>query len=135
MTVQTTVAAIRPASIHVIGPAYPAWAEAAVHIRDGYIFHPDRQVQLFENGNASFYLILGNPGQIAVDMAKASMDQAVLIQQGEYEAAVKREAAILVERQRREELEKQVADAVAASERAIAKLRKEADAELAKLSQ
>jgi dephospho-CoA kinase len=67
-------------------------------------------------------------------MAKESMEHAVQRQQAEYEADVQRAAAILVERQKREALEQQVADAVAASEKAIAKLRKEAEAELARLT-
>ncbi len=131
--VTTSVAANRPASIHVIGPAFPAFAQAAVHVRDGYIFHPDRSVELFSNGNASFFLVLGTPGQAAIDMAKASTEHAVQVRQAEYEADVKRAAQAMIEQEKKDALAKQVAEAVAASEKAIAKLRKDAEAELAKL--
>jgi len=56
------------------------------------------------------------------------------MQAAEFEAAVKREAAILVERQAREALEKTVAETVAAHEKQIAQLKKQAEAELARLN-
>jgi hypothetical protein len=137
MTQATTTnpSAAMPTSLHIIGPAFPAFAQASVHIRAGMIFHPDRPVELFNNGNASFYLVQGNPDQIAINMARESNEHALALQAAEFKAAVKREAAVLVERQAREALEKKVTEAVAAHEKEIAKLRRQAEAELAKLNQ
>lgn len=133
MTHHTTSAGL-PASIHIVAPAYPAFAQAAVHIRAGMIFHPDRPVELFENGNASFYLVQGNPGQSAIDLAKESTEHALAMQAMEFEAAVKHEAAILVERQAREKLEKQIAAEVQEHKRKIAEIEKQAAEAIAKLN-
>lgn len=132
--VTTSVAANRPASLHLIGPSNLAFAEAVVHIRSGYCFHPDRPVEILGQGNVSFYLVLGNVDQMVIDMAKDSTELAIQQQAAEFDAAVRHAAGIMVERQAREALEKQVAEAVAASEKAIAQMKKQAEAELAKLT-
>lgn len=132
-TNSTTLTAGMPTSIHVIGPAYPAFAQAAVHIRAGMIFHPDRPVELFENGNASFFLVQGNPGQVALDMASESCKHALQLQAAEYEADVKRAAQAIFEQSRRDELAQQVKTIKAEHEKQVRALEKAAEAEIAKL--
>jgi glycine/serine hydroxymethyltransferase len=133
--VSTSVAAGMPASIHCIGPAWEVFPAAAVHIRQGMVFHPDRIVEMFPNGTASFYLVQGNPTQAAIDMARAANEQALQLQLAEYEADVKRAAQAMMEQAKRDEIAKQMAEVQAAHEKAVAKLKREAEAELAKLSQ
>ena len=132
---QTTVAPALPVSIHCIGPSWEVFPAAAVHIRNGMIFHPDMLVEFFPNGTASFHLVRGNPTQAAIDMAKEGSDHALLLQQAQYEVDVKRAAQALVEQQKRDDIAKRMAEVQAAHDKAVAKLKKEAEAELAKLSQ
>lgn len=129
-TVQT-----KPFSIQLIGPAYPIFQELCVHIRNGYVINKDAPVEIFQAGNAMISLILGNPDEIAIAQARESEDHSVAMQEAQYRRDVESAAKRQIEQSKRAELEKQVADAVAASEKAISKLRKDAAAELAKLSQ
>jgi hypothetical protein len=134
MTEQTAPAApSKPFSIQLIGPAYPIFQELCAHVRNGYVVNKDAPVELFQNGNAMIWLHLGNPDEVAIAQAKESTDLHVAKEEAQYRKDVEEAAKRQLEQAKREALEKQVADAVAASEKAIAKLRKEAEAELAKL--
>lgn len=132
---QTNVAPAMPASIHLVGPAWECFPQAAVHIRQGMTFHPDRVVEMFpNNGHVSFYLVQGNPTQAAIDMAKAANEHALHKQAMEYERDVKQAAQALVEQAKRDEIAQRMAEVQAAHEKAVAKLKRETDAELARLT-
>jgi hypothetical protein len=124
-----------PAFIECIGPAAPLFAEAAVHVRNGYIFHPDRAPQIYENGNAHFFLIMGNPGQAALDLAKESRELHLRQAAARYEEDIKRQAQAMIEQNKRDEIAKQMAEVEANHARAMEKLKREAEAELAAISQ
>jgi membrane-bound ClpP family serine protease len=134
MSTSAPVVAAKPFSIQLIGPAYPLFQELCVHVRNGYVINRDAPVELFQNGNAMLSLILGNPDEIAISQAKESTAHSVAQEESRYLKDVEEAAKRYVEQEKREALEKQVADAIAASEKAIAKLRKDAEAELAKLN-
>lgn len=125
----------KPFSIELIGPSYPLFQELCAHVRNGYVINRDAPVQLFQNGNAMISLHLGNPDETAIARAKESTELSQKREEAKYRKDVEEAAKRLIETQKRQELEKQVADAVAANEKAIAKLRKDAQAELDKLSQ
>jgi hypothetical protein len=131
---QTTQNAGMPAFIECIGPGHTLFAEACVHIRAGYVFHPDRPVMSYPNGNVHFILVQGNPGQAAIDLAKESRELAQRQQAARYEEDVQRAAKAMMEQAKREEIAKQLADAEAANARAMAKLKREADAALAAIA-
>lgn len=124
----------KPFSITIIAPAYPAFQEVCAHVRNGYVIDKDRAVEITQTGQAIIHLILGNPDETAIAQAKDSSELATQLQQAQWDREVKQAAKALIEQEKRTQLEKQVADAVAASEKAIAKLRKDAAGELAKLS-
>lgn len=133
-TPKTNLIAGLPASIHLVGAACNVFAAAAVHIRAGMIFCPDFPIEVFNNGQASFVLVQGNPGQAALDLAQESKEEALHLQTIQYERDVKEAAKAMIEQEKRETLAKQVADAEAAYGKAIEKLKKEAAAEIAKLA-
>jgi hypothetical protein len=134
-TAATAVAPAKPFSLHLIGPAIPVFQELCVHVRNGYVVNKDAPLEIFNNGNAQVFLHLGEPNEYAISQAKESTEHAARQEIVKYQADVEQAAKRLIEQERREALEKQVAEAVAASEKAIAKLRKDAEAELAKLAQ
>lgn len=135
MSQDTTEAAIltKPVSIKIIAPGVPAFAEACVHIREGYVFHPAQPVEILPNGHAMFTLVMGCPSQAAINAAKESSDHALRLQKAQYELDVKQAAEAIVAQQKRDELEKQVAAEVAAHQRKIKELEKSAAAAIAKL--
>jgi hypothetical protein len=99
------------------------------------VFHPDRIVEFFPNGTASFYLVRGNPTQASIDLANAANEHALEMQRAEYERDVKQAAQAIVEEEKRQALEKQVKAAVAEHEKAIKKLKAANEAELQQLQQ
>lgn len=129
----TAPAAIKPFSIRIGAPCHAAFQEAVVHARNGYTFS-DGPIELMPNGMAFFTMILGEADEHAIMKAKESVELSIQQAEAQYRRDIQEEAKRQIEASKRAELEKQVADAVAASEKAIAKLRKDAAAELAKLS-
>ncbi|MGI4842315.1 MAG: hypothetical protein ACRYF7_03275 [Janthinobacterium lividum] len=141
MTVSTPVATDKPVvapqkpiSIELIGPAVTIMQELCAHVRNGYTVHKDYPMHFYQNGNISLMLIIGNPDDYALKKAQESTDASIAREQAEYNRRVQEEAKLLVERQAREALEKSVAEAVAAHEKQIAKLKRDAEAELARLN-
>jgi hypothetical protein len=126
-------AAVKPFSIRIGAPCHAAFQEAVVHARNGYTFS-DAPIELMQNGMAFFTMILGEANEYAIMKAKESTELSVAQEAAQYRRDVEEAAKRQLEQAKRAELEKQVAEAVAASERAIAKLKKDAAAELAKLS-
>lgn len=123
----------KPVSLQLIGPAFPVWNEMAVHLRDGFVINPNLGIEVASNGNAIVNLVLGNPDTTAIERAKESTELAIHLEQAQYERDVKAAAAAMLEVQRRQELEKQVAKAVADHEKQIAALKQAAQAEIAQL--
>jgi len=127
------VAPKRPASIQLIGPAFPTLHEMAVHIRSGYVPHPGLPATISETGMVAMLLILGEPNLAAIERAKQSTHSALLLEQEQYNRDVKVAAANIVQQQKRDEIAQRIASAVAERDKAIAKLQRDADAELASL--
>jgi len=134
-TAQTTAAPApkKPFQISLGGTCPAIFHEAIVHARNGYCFS-DAPIQFFpEAGTAFFTMILGQPNDYAIMSAKESSEISVRNEEALYRRDVEEAAKRQLEQEKRAALEKQVAEAVAASEKAIAKMRKDAEAELAKL--
>jgi hypothetical protein len=134
MTTAPVAAPAKPFSIQLLGPTYPIFQELCAHIRNGYVINKDAPIDLFPNGNAAISLILGDPDELAIARAKESSDFSVAQEEQRYRKDVEQAAKRLIEDEKRNALEQQVKEAVAANEKAIAKLRRDAEAELAKLN-
>lgn len=124
----------RPFSIELIGPAVSIMQQVCAHVRDGYVVNKDYPIQFYQNGNLSLMVNLGEPDKLAYRKAQESSEASIARENAEYERRVKDEAKRLVEQQAREALEKSVAEAVAAHEKQIAKLKRDAESELARLN-
>jgi hypothetical protein len=124
----------KPFAMQLVGPGYIVLHELCAHVRNGYVINPDAPYEFFANGNVVFNLILGNPDELSIARAKESTEHAVAMDEATYRRDVEAAAKSFVEQERRAALEKQVAEAVAASEKAIAKLKQDAQAELARLT-
>lgn len=136
MTEQAASAApSKPFSIQLIGPSYPIFQELCAHVRNGYVVNKDAPVEMFPNGNTMIWLHLGNPDEVAIAQAKESNDLHVAKEEAAYRKDVEEAAKRLVEQAKREEIAQRMADVQAAHEKAVAKLKRDTDAELAKLAQ
>lgn len=114
----------KPYIIRLIGPSLPTFAEAAAHIRQGYIFDSNMPVEFFGySGNVAITLHRGNPDSFVIERAKASVEEAMAQQRAEHERAVREEAKQLVAQQQRDALAKQVAAEVAAHEQKIKEIK------------
>lgn len=135
MTTTQTAAATptrKPFSIHIIEPAFPAFQQACVHIRNGYVF-ADLPIELTPTGHAVFTLVLGTPDHHAVNKADESTDHALAMEAAAYERDVQARAEALLADHKRQELEKQVQALKAQQAREIAALEKATAAQIAKL--
>ena len=124
----------KPFAIQLVGPGYIVLHELCAHVRNGYVINPDAPYEFFANGNVVFNLILGNPDELSIARAKESTEQSVAMEAAQYRREVEAAAKSMIEQERRVALEKEVAEAVAASEQAIAKLKRDAQAELDRLT-
>jgi hypothetical protein len=129
----TTTPTRRPFSIQIAEPAYQAFAYAAALIRLGYVFSPDFPVHITETGQALFTLILGEPGQAAVEKANGFIDLGNELEAAQYERDVQARAEVLLADYKRAEHEKQVAALKRQQAREIAALEKANAAALAAL--
>lgn len=125
--------ATKPTSLTLMGPGHSIFQQLCVHVRDGFIVHPDYPVEFFQNGNVSIMLIAGNPTQAAINMARESNELAVAQQEADFQKAVQAEARRLAEEAKRAELAQKVAAMRAEQAKAIRKLEEATAAEIAKL--
>jgi hypothetical protein len=110
------------------------FAEAAVHVRQGYIFDSNLPIEFFgHSGNVAITLHLGDPESYVIEKAKASVEEAAAAQRAEQEKAIREEAKRIVAEQQRAELERQVAAEVEAHEAKIKEIQKASKAALSKL--
>lgn len=130
----TVQASPKPYFLRLIGPTVPTLQEACVHIRAGYVFSSEPIEFFGPTGTCAFTLQLGQPEPYMVEKAAQAIAVATEQELANHKRAVAEEAKRLVEMEKRAELEQKVKDAVAASEQAIAKIKKEVAAELAKLN-
>lgn len=124
----------KPFAIQLVGPGYIVLHELCAHVRNGYVINPDAPYEFFANGNVVFNLILGNPDELSIARAKESTEHSAELEAAQYRRDVEASAKSMIEQERRAALEKEVAEAVAASEKAIAKLKRDAQAELDRLT-
>jgi len=123
----------RPDTISIFTNGSDAWNELMVHVRNGYVITPGTLPVVFPDGNASLLLCIGSPTPIAIKKAQETIDRELREEENRFNERVKEEAKRLVEEQAKADLEKRVAAAEAAAEAAIAKIRSDAAAELARL--
>ena len=117
----------RPYVIKLIGYSLPTFAEAVVHVRQGYLFSADEPVEFYgPTGMVAITLHLGDPDSFVIDRAKASLEQAMEAKRAEYDKAVKEEARQLVAQQQAEELKRKAAAEVAEHQARIEAIQKEA---------
>jgi hypothetical protein len=124
---------IKPVSLTLFGPGYTVFQELCVHVRNGFVVHPDYPVHFFENGNVQAILVLGNPTQASIDMARASEQTAREQEAADLKRKIQDEAKRLVEQEKRAELERQVAALKAEQAKAVRDLEKATAAAIAKL--
>ncbi|MYM65413.1 hypothetical protein GTP45_01020 [Pseudoduganella sp. FT55W] len=90
-------------------------AEAAVHMRNGYICSPDISPQFFStNGQIAVTLVLGSPDQETIDRANKTTGHALELQeidrQREVEAAARKMMADMQRAEAKAKLDAQIAD-------------------------
>jgi hypothetical protein len=74
-----------------------ALAQAAVHVRNGYVFSPDIDPEFFPaTGQMSITLVLGTPDQTAVQKATNSTTDAIAMQQAAHDREVEAAARKLM---------------------------------------
>lgn len=110
VTVTPALAPVKkPTSLTIVGPGYLAFAEAAVHVRNGYTFLPGVAPTIMEtNGNAVIQLVLGCPHQSAVDAATATVEHALALEQVEFDKSVAAAAKRLFEQDKQAQIQKQL---------------------------
>lgn len=123
-----------PDTITLFGNGGTVWNELMVHVRSGFIIAPGTFPVVFADGNVSIALCLGTPSQLIIKAAEASVVRALREEQERFDQRVKYAAKLLVEQQAEADLERRLAEAEAQAEAAIAKIRKEAAAERARLN-
>ena len=124
----------RPDTISIFTSGGNAWNELMVHVRNGFIITPGTVPVIFPDGNVSLLLCVGSPAPVAIQHAQETIERELREEEARFNERVREEAKRLVEEQAKADLQKRVAAAEAAAEAAIAKIRSEAAAELAKLS-
>jgi hypothetical protein len=124
---------IKPVSLTLFGPGFKVFMELCVHVRNGYVVHPDFPVHFYPNGNVQAILVLGNPTQATIDMARESEQTARKQEEADRQRKIQAEAKRLVEQEKREELERQVAALQAEQAKAIRDLERATAAAIAKL--
>jgi hypothetical protein len=123
-----------PDTITLFGNGGTVWNELMVHVRNGYIIAPGTFPVVFPDANVSVALCLGTPNQLIIQAAEASVVRALREEQDRFDQRVKYAAKLLVEQQAEADLEQRLAEAEATAEAAIAKIRKDAAAERARLA-
>lgn len=123
----------RPDTISIFSSGGDAWNELMVHVRNGFIITPGTLPVVFPDGTVSLLLCIGSPAPTAIKKAQETIERELREEEARFNERVKEEAKRLVEEQAKADLEKRVAAAEAAAEAAIAKIRSEAAAELARL--
>ena len=114
----------RPHTIVITERTMLAFATAAVHVRNGYIFSPDHAPEVYASqGQSSITLIIGNPNATAVEAATATTDHAVALQCAEFDRQVEQAAKLLVETAQRKAKQEVAAAEVAEAEKALRKLK------------
>lgn len=79
----------KPYIISYMDYSAAALAQAAVHVRNGYVFSPDIDPEFFTaTGQLAVTLVLGTPDQIAVQKATSSTTEAIEMQQAIHEREV-----------------------------------------------
>lgn len=122
----------KPFAISIAAPCHLAFAEAVVHARNGFTFS-DGPIEIAGNGMAFFTMIQGSPNEHAIQSAKESSELSIEQEEAKYRKDVENAAKRIIEQQRRDELEKQVAEAVASHEKQIAALKRQARNEIQQL--
>lgn len=124
-TISLTAAA-KPYTIQIIGPTITALAQAAVHIRNGYVFCPHSHVDIFgPTGQIGFTLVLGTPEQHAIEAAAATTDEAVKRERYEYEQKVQAAARQMIEDAARAEKQAKITAEIAEQQKALRQLEAE----------
>lgn len=122
----------KPFAINVAAPCHLAFAESVAHARNGYCFS-EAPIAIQPNGWAFFQMILGNPDVHAIQAAKESTNLSIEQEQAQFRKAVAEEAKRLLEQQKKDELERQVAAIKAEQARQIRALEAATEAAIAKL--
>lgn len=118
-----------PYVITVCEPAHTGFDKATLLIRNhGYRFSPDSVVQVFNDGVCSFVLTLGTPADAAIKAAEVAREEALVLEEMEFERRVQTAAKVLVEQAEKEKKAKELAAVRKEQEAIIKKL----TAELAK---
>lgn len=111
------VGAAKPFTLQIFGQTIAALAQAAVHVRNGYIFSPSVPMDIFPNtGQASITLELGTPEPWAVEAATQTTAEAVELARVRYLADVEQAATRQIEAAKRAETQAQI-DALVAKQK------------------
>lgn len=117
----------KPARIVVNGPAYKAFSEASVHVRNGYCFDTAEPPQvLLPFGDAIIHLKLADLDHYAIDAAAATIAHASALEHQTSEQLAAAEASRILADQALAAKRAELAADIAAQRAALAKLETEA---------
>lgn len=124
----TTSAVQKPYTVHIHDYSAIALAQAAVHIRNGYVFDPSADPEFFPaNGQIRISLVLGTPEQDAISAAAATTAQALEQQEAERERDIQAAARQMLEDADRAAKKAELDAQIAAQTKALRKLKDQAD--------
>lgn len=123
----------RPDTIKLFGHPVELFNEMCVHFRNGYRPHEGVGPDIIPNGYMSVLLQLGDPMPLAVQRAKATIEQEQRAEHQRFEMRVQEEAARRVAANAQAELDARIAAAEAVAEAEVARIRAEVAAERARI--
>ena len=116
----------KPFSLTVSGNSSRAMQELCAHVRAGYVVNADIPVEIAAaTGFTVAHLILGNPLEYAEADAQQTINDALALEQVEFERRVKAEAARMVAEDKATTVRKQLAEQAAQHAKEVKRLEKE----------
>jgi hypothetical protein len=119
-----------PYMIKLIGPTIPTLAQACVHIRQGYHFHPEMIIEILAaTGCIVLNLLRGDPDPRHYAAAEAATAEALALEEAERAKEIKAAAKQMIEDEQRAVKQKEINAEIALKKQAL----KDLEAELSKV--
>ena len=125
----------RPDTIALFGHSYQVMDEFTIHARNGYKPFAGVAMQYFPGGMMSILLQLGDPLPLAHQRAKESIASEQRKEAAEFTRRVNEEAQRIATAKAKAELDARIAAAEAVANAAVEKIRRDAEAERARIEQ
>ncbi|PHV38588.1 hypothetical protein [Janthinobacterium sp. BJB304] len=121
-----TMTTNKPFALKLSGNSHRVFQELCTHVRNGYVINPDAAVDVIPaTGQAFIHLILGEPLKFAEEAAQQTINDALALEQVEFERRVKAEAARIVAEDKATTVRKQLAEQAAQHAKEVKRLEKE----------